>query len=463
MEKPDPSSLESSLWPSMPDVSDPYAFDIGHYSRLLKENSKRLFVQDDQLWIKVIEIGERDKVFRSTLEFDNYLRSSAFKGTRIILIPQRFSWDNLLISESGLRIILSHFRIFPALLDVVNAFGAQTSSESDSISTSHSYTRANISECCYITKHVENHGREDSDDPWSIRQMGVYHQRNAWDDTNTFVIFNPSITFQQRFKDAQAASGRLPTWRDIHTLAASCSTTPWRRYIGHMEYELAQLKTKAHLSAVADSDGLNSKPKLKIEFEDTQNIEVIHDKLHKVNHILVSNLNVFKLLSSMMSYVGGVQDQFESGLNRLAFCTDETEMQHRRVNTLFQRINAASCLMQNIIDFRGLEALKTSSAMSTKLSQLAQKNAEKSQKDARTITTITILGMIFLPASFVSQFLSMGYIELDTHNHVSLKIAGGMWIFGIMTLFLLIVTLGSWLWLELRARRPQRIGDCEAN
>ena len=91
-----------------------------------------------------------DIVFRNFLEFDTYLRSSIFVGTRIMyekpvtefeqflallarFIPQRFSWDNLLISEAGLRLLLSHFKIFPALIDVVNAFGAQTSSESDSI------------------------------------------------------------------------------------------------------------------------------------------------------------------------------------------------------------------------------------------------------------------------------------------------------------------------------------------
>jgi hypothetical protein len=71
--------------------------------------------------------------------------------------------------------------------------------------------------------------------------MGVYHQRNTWDDTNTFIIFNPSKTFQQRLKDAQTSTGRLTTWKDIHTLAASCSTTPWRRYISYVESQLAQL------------------------------------------------------------------------------------------------------------------------------------------------------------------------------------------------------------------------------
>jgi hypothetical protein len=70
--------------------------------------------------------------------------------------------------------------------------------------------------------------------------------------------------------------------------------------------------------------------------------------------------------------------------------------------------------MQNIIDFRGLEALKTSSEMSTELSRLAQKNAEKSQKDARTITTITIFTMIYLPASFVSVSSQISWHALSS-------------------------------------------------
>jgi hypothetical protein len=59
MEKVDSSLLESSPWSSVPDASDPYAFDIPHYTHLLEENSKRLFVQDDQVWLKVIEVGKR--------------------------------------------------------------------------------------------------------------------------------------------------------------------------------------------------------------------------------------------------------------------------------------------------------------------------------------------------------------------------------------------------------------------
>jgi len=69
---------------------------------------------------------------------------------------------------------------------------------------------------------------------------------------------------------------------------------------------------------------------------------------------------------------------------------------------LLKYLHSHGLQMQNIIDFRGLEALKTNSEMATEISRLVLANAEKSQKDSRTITTITIFTMIYLPASFVS-------------------------------------------------------------
>jgi hypothetical protein len=59
MEKVDANVPELSPWSSGLNISDAYAFDVAHYTRLLVENSKRLFVHDDQLWVKVIEVGER--------------------------------------------------------------------------------------------------------------------------------------------------------------------------------------------------------------------------------------------------------------------------------------------------------------------------------------------------------------------------------------------------------------------
>lgn len=65
--------------------------------------------------------------------------------------------------------------------------------------------------------------------------------------------------------------------------------------------------------------------------------------------------------------------------------------------------------MQNIVAFRGLDALQTGSNMTIKIMSLAQSDnqlmvdlTKKAQNDAKTLKTITILTMVFLPASFVS-------------------------------------------------------------
>lgn len=65
--------------------------------------------------------------------------------------------------------------------------------------------------------------------------------------------------------------------------------------------------------------------------------------------------------------------------------------------------------MQDIIAFQGLEALNESGATSTEMARLAQIDnklmldfSAKSRQDASTLKSITILTMVYLPASFAS-------------------------------------------------------------
>lgn len=82
---------------------DPYVFDTCHFADLLSLNSEGTFVEDDQLKIKLIEVGNKsrslmeqtsrgtpaddspaDWVFQSASDLHAYLKSSQFKGTRIL-------------------------------------------------------------------------------------------------------------------------------------------------------------------------------------------------------------------------------------------------------------------------------------------------------------------------------------------------------------------------------------------
>ena len=123
-------------------------------------------------------------------------------------------------------------------------------------------------------------------------------------------------------------------------------------------------KTKAHLSSVWEQDESHSLPKLKIEFEDTQDTQVLHDKLQNVNHVLTSNLQVCQDISNLLKQPSGVQSQGypQTGDRRLCslmFCHTETQLQVKRVQTLFQRINAASGLVFSLSLFDACERILT--------------------------------------------------------------------------------------------------------
>lgn len=80
--------------------------------------------------------------------------------------------------------------------------------------------------------------------------------------------------------------------------------------------------------------------------------------------------------------------------------------------------------MQDIISFRALDALKTSSENSNEMARLADidsknmvKLTSKSQKDASQLTKITIVTMVYLPASFVAVSTTLDV----THHSASVR------------------------------------------
>ncbi len=71
--------------------------------------------------------------------------------------------------------------------------------------------------------------------------MGVYFQHDSQRDTSTLIVINPLRSFLHRLKAAQNDTGGVPGWREIHRLALSCSTLPWKAYVSHLESQMTQL------------------------------------------------------------------------------------------------------------------------------------------------------------------------------------------------------------------------------
>ena len=101
--------------------------------------------------------------------------------------------------------------------------------------------------------------------------------------------------------------------------------------------------------------------------------------------------------------------------------------------------------------------------------------SRKSRSDSRTLKVITVLTLLYLPASFVSvsrrtpffllhnfadasiqTLLGMNYVHIAKSRPVLLHFDREFLIFVVLTICLLCITIGVWLWFELRARRLER-------
>lgn len=86
----------------------------------------------------------------------------------------------------------------------------------------------------YLVKHVEEHGRAEISEKWSIRQTGVYH-RSCKIYGETFLVLNPSRILQLRLKElVNAKSTTSP--EAIHAAILSSAMDNWRWYVSDLEH-----------------------------------------------------------------------------------------------------------------------------------------------------------------------------------------------------------------------------------
>jgi hypothetical protein len=261
------------------------------------------------------------------------------------LIPQQSSWGRLIVDESCVRKILTRFEVFPPFVDVLRTFGQKTGFEDDSSGAFHfrNDSRASVYETTYLVKHVEEHGRLESQEPWSIRQMGVYH-KSGGSSGDVFIIINPSLPFRRRLKYARE-NGSRPCSRALHAMILSCTMENWRWYITDLEKRYLQMKDKAQLTRMdekGEMDGLLSN----IQFEDTQEIQVLQDKCQQLGHVFDMDRTVLQDMYGRIQTLPVINDALdETESDFISALIAEANIQMGRVNSLLKRLDGTVALV----------------------------------------------------------------------------------------------------------------------
>jgi hypothetical protein len=92
-------------------------------------------------------------------------------------------------------------------------------------------------EISYVTPYVERHGR-DLKDPWSLRQVGVYHQTTAG-ETSRWVFIDLKSHAESYLNDLLSDSSEKPEVA-IHALLAMHLCKNWADYVEYLANELGK-------------------------------------------------------------------------------------------------------------------------------------------------------------------------------------------------------------------------------
>jgi hypothetical protein len=468
---------------------DPAPSDITDWDDCMLDDrfNRSQSISNDNLGIreKKIDLLKSESILQSSKGRGNTISSLRTKedlkqyvavatGFQAFFIRQRHSYSPLTITNELFESLLLEKGISPQFRDYVLYMG-ERDREVEIVpprlrwrmtaSRSVQEKRSTL-ECMYGLRFVELNGRGNAYQPtsrWSFRQTAVYCSFRSASEDSIWIFVTPSKLAQQRI-DGYASCGHESSRFnpfEIHLLLLDTAMVNWRHYLIDLAAETDQHAAQS-LGASADDQG----PISMADCGERQALMILDDKLQNAASAIKSTIeNVKAHLDCHESLQEGASKNEEpTGWFIIASFTEqlkELEMLTLRVDALRARLQGIISLVSRFLELNNGFALQSLAKESRKeneemrkLSQRMYWLTEKGTQDAAAVKVLTILTLIYLPTTVVSNFFSTSFVNLQTSpgksNHVA--ISGDWWIFVAASAPLTFLTLYTWwVWTRIKA------------
>jgi Mg2+ and Co2+ transporter CorA len=392
---------------------------------------------------------------------------------RAFFIRQKFSWGPLLITSHLLANLMVRARISPQLKSFIIYFGAREReveipppalrfvplpSDQKAPQSGH--------ECIYGLRFVERNGRSDTEKPsrgWSLRQSAIYCRYAPGEDGASWLFITISELMQQRLNSVVADSGSSDDSDpfEVHFLLISSAISSWRQYLVDLSAE-----TDARFAQLLGTSPTDEGP---IDLHESRR----RQELLMLDEIL---LNALLASGATADTLSGLRSAWEftaesippptacsTKLIRTSFENQKRDLQRitSQIETLRSKLAGVTNLLSNFLDLSSGLALQKLAKESgkeyeetRKLSERIHRLAEKSAQDAAAVKVLTILTLIYLPITVVSNFFSTSFVNPATspNGSGSIIVSSDWWILLAVSIPLTLVTIYIWLvWTRIQA------------
>lgn len=355
---------------------------------------------------------------------------------RFIYIYAENSRDRLKITRSSLTELFTYHQVMPAYLDFMFVFGAQSDAADLRFSGFREQTimkdpprgpaipdlgrSGRHFQLCYILKGVTLKRKSDENtklDEWSIRQAAVYHQFDVVYGTLLWIVTKGRRDIQERFKEMTGKDGRpedktFDTVEDClrsslaaHLMYSHWSTEGWRWYIRWLE---SVIDTESSMAIYGPrGPGYAHKDYKPYHIQDLQ---YWLDKTSEAIMVLEANVDVISALQRFYFSLRENKDFPDILKQNSADDITSFNAQLDEIISDFRMQISRAKLLANIIRDRKELVLQHLQGQAAERTEQLNLNLEKEAIGMRIITIVTL---VYLPATFVSTFFSTDVVKFQ--------------------------------------------------
>ena len=324
-------------------------------------------------------------------------------------------------------------------------------------------TKGIRTECTYCVRFVDTNNRADVPEPssrWSLRQTAVFCGSNVEKHESSWIFVNLSQNTQKRLQSLWINSVQSKQIRPLHSHYAvySIAIANWRPYTIALHSEIEQHAVQL-LGASPDNKG----PLDMSDSGERQKLLILENKILAAQLAVNATRDDVATLHRIATEPLDEESKY-SHSERIALMSGfsqqlrELEVSSLRLGQLHARLQSITTLVSSFLDLSNGFALQELAKESRreneemlKLSERMHELAEKNTQDAAAVTVLTILTLIYLPVTVVSNFFSTSFVGMaPSASHIFLT--KDWWILLATSLPLTALTLYVWwTWMRIKA------------
>ncbi|KAK1719273.1 hypothetical protein BDP67DRAFT_504785 [Colletotrichum lupini] len=395
---------------------------------------------------------------------------------RFVFLITKSAVAPLELSGTMLRRLLTHYQVMPQFLDFICLYGSSDTEDNGlrfsgfkSAKVLKNPTPAmcipqmdrsgRAFQLCYNLK-VTRWGEVDNTMSWTIEQYAVYHRFDVGTGVQVWMIGDPHAEIKERvgemFRERGAHQSKFDTIDhalgsslETHLALAAWVTSQWKRAVLDLGKIIHDLNLEiAYIEATFDRENQSSAT--------LGEVQKWEDKTNETAIIMAFNVNVLKLFREF--YKGLVHDENFPNRERWA-CQQEV---HKFASQVDEVIDEAEMLASMATGLAKVVARKKASfiqflqgqtaAVAYELNIKMFEQANQSATEAIAMRIITVVTLIYLPATFSSTFFSTDIVKYQDGESFSWLALTRFMQVTVPLMFLTFLIAGGWFWVESKKR-----------